>query len=157
MPVAAVADADKVSALVVEVEVGLKFAVTPLGRPVADKATLPVNPLRGDTEMVLPLAVPWVMVTVVGEAERLKSGLGFTVSVTEVVCVKLPEVPVIVTVTVPMAAVADALSVRVLVVVAGLILNPAVIPLGKPEVDRVTLPPKPLEGETVMVLPLAVP
>lgn len=84
VPVAAVAEADNVSALVVEVEVGLKFAVTPLGRPEADKAAVPVNPLRGETEMVLPLAVPWVMVTVVGEAERLKSGLGFTVSVTEV-------------------------------------------------------------------------
>jgi len=62
-----------------------------------------------------------------------------------------------VTVTVPMAAVVEAVSVRALVVLAGLVANPAVTPLGKPEADKVTLPLNPLAGETVMVLPPAVP
>ena len=81
---AAVEEAASVSALVVAVEAGLKDAVTPLGRPEADKATAPLNPLRGETVMVLPLAVPCVIVTVVGEADRLKSGFELTVSVREV-------------------------------------------------------------------------
>jgi hypothetical protein len=73
-----------------------------------------------------------------------------------VLFVKLPEVPVMVTVTVPVVAVLLAVSVKVLVVVAGFVLNAAVTPLGKPEADKVTLPLKPFCGVTVIVLvPLA--
>ena len=53
VPVAAVALAVSVKELVVVAEAGLKEAVTPLGRPDADKLTLPVNPFRGATVMVL--------------------------------------------------------------------------------------------------------
>jgi hypothetical protein len=78
--------------------------------------------------------------------------LAVTVRVTVVVAVKLPDVPVIVTVEVPVAAVALAVSVNVLVEVVGFGLNPAVTPLGIPEADNVTLPLKPFDGTTVIVL-----
>jgi hypothetical protein len=49
--------------------------------------------------------------------------------------------------------VAEAVSVMVLVVVAGLGLKVAVTPPGKPDADRLTLPLKPFSGviETVLV------
>jgi hypothetical protein len=48
-----------------------------------------------------------------------------------------------VTVAVPVEAVLLAASVKVLAPVVGLGLNEGVTPLGKPEVDRLTLPLKP--------------
>jgi hypothetical protein len=78
--------------------------------------------------------------------------LAVTVSVTVVVEVKLPDVPVIVTVEVPVAAVALAVSVNVLVEVVGFGTNAAVTPLGIPVADNITLPLKPFDGTTVMVL-----
>ena len=71
VPVAAVAVAVKVSALEVDPGLGLKVAVTPLGKPEADSATLP-EPLDGVTVMVL---VPWPScptVTLLGEEESVK-------------------------------------------------------------------------------------
>lgn len=88
VPVAAELEAVSVSVLVVVAGLGLNPAVTPLGRLEADSVTLPLNPLAGDTVMVLPPAVPCVMVTVPGEADRPKSGGGaaaLTVRVTLVV------------------------------------------------------------------------
>jgi hypothetical protein len=70
---------------------------------------------------------------------------------------KLPDVPVMVTVTVPVVAVLLAVSVNVLVVVAGFALNDAVTPLGKPDADKLTLPLKPFCGVTVTVLVPTVP
>jgi hypothetical protein len=74
------------------------------------------------------------------------------VSVTVVVCVRLPDVPVMVTVANPVAAVLAAESVKTLlpVVLAG--LNDAVTPAGKPLATRVTEPLKPLILATVTVL-----
>jgi hypothetical protein len=74
VPVAAVALAVKVSTLVVVVVVGLKAAVTPLGRPEADRVTLPVNPFSGLTVIVLVPLEPCVIVRLLGEAESVKSG-----------------------------------------------------------------------------------
>ena len=65
---------------------------------------------------------------------------------------RLPEVPVMVTVDVPVAALLLAVSVRLLVVVAEAGLNEAVTPLGRPEADKLMLPKKPFCGVTVMVL-----
>jgi len=93
-----------------------------------------------------------VIVRLLGFAERANVGAGLTVSWTVVVSVRLPEVPVMVTVPVPVAAVALAVRVNVLPVVAGLGLNAAVTPLGKPEAERPTLPVKPFNGEMVIVL-----
>ena len=143
-----------VTVLLVVVLPGLKDAVTPLGRPEADKLTLPLKPFIGLTVMVLVPVPPWVTDTLVGEAESEKFGTAaaFTVSVMVVVWVKLPDVPVMVTVDVPVVAVALAVNVKLLlpVVLAGLKL--AVTPAGNPEADKLTLPLKPLLGFTVMVL-----
>ena len=53
VPVAAVTLAASVNELVVVAEAGLKVAVTPLGKPDADKLTLPLKPFWGATVMVL--------------------------------------------------------------------------------------------------------
>lgn len=61
-----------------------------------------------------------------------------------VVFVRVPEVPVTVTVMVPVVAVLLAASVKVLApVVVGLGLNAVVTPLGRPLADKLTLPLKP--------------
>ncbi|SRR6266700_2719244 len=57
VPIEAVLLAVNVRVLVVFVVLGLMEAVTPLGRPEADKVTLPLKPFCGVTVMVLvPLA-----------------------------------------------------------------------------------------------------
>lgn len=66
--------------------------------------------------------------------------------------VKVPEEPVTVNVTVPTAAVAFEASVNVLTLAVLLGLNDAVTPLGKPDIDKLTLPVKPFSGATVIVL-----
>ena len=72
VPVAAVLLAVSVSLLVLAVLAGLNDAVTPLGRPDADKLTLLLKPFCGVTVMVLaPLAPRWI-VKLVGDAERVK-------------------------------------------------------------------------------------
>lgn len=71
-PVVAVLLAVSVSVLVPEVLVGLNEATTPAGKPDADKLTLALNPLRALTVMVLVPLVPWMMVKLLGEAERVK-------------------------------------------------------------------------------------
>jgi len=78
------------------------------------------------------------------------------VSEIEVVLVKLPEFPVMVTGKVPVVAVLLAVNVKVLdpAVLAG--LKEAVTPLGKLDADKLTLPLKPFCGVTVtFVAPLA--
>jgi hypothetical protein len=147
-----------VNVLVLVVLVGLNVAVTPLGRPEAEKLTLPLKPFCGVTVMVLVPLVPWVSAKLLGDAESVKlgTGSGFTVRETVVEFVKVPEVPVMVTVTVPVVAVLLAVSVNVLVVVVLVGLKEGVTPLGRPEADKLTLPLKPFWGVTVMVLvPLA--
>src|SRR5580704_13928706 len=92
------------------------------------------------------------------DAESVKLGAAVTVSETDVLAVKLPEVPVIVTGTLfPVVAVLLALSVRVLKPVAGFGLNDAVTPLGSPDAENVTLALKPFCGVTVIVLEPDVP
>ena len=59
------------------------------------------------------------------------------------VCVKLPDVPVMVTVTVPAVAVLLAESVNVLVVEVLLGLKDAITPPGRPDADKLTLALKP--------------
>jgi hypothetical protein len=93
----------------------------------------------------------------VGESEIVKSACAaeFTVSVTVVECDKVPLVPVMVTVAVPLAAFALAVKVRKLVEVVGFVPKAAVTPEGKPDADRLTLPVKPPEGVTeIVVFPL---
>jgi hypothetical protein len=63
-----------VTVLVPVVLDGLKDAVTPLGRPDADKLTLLLKPFDGLTVTVLLAFEPWGTVRLPGDAERLKSG-----------------------------------------------------------------------------------
>jgi len=76
VPVVAVLLAVKVSVLLLAVLllavlVGLNEAVTPLGRPDADKLTLPLKPFCGVTVMVLVPVVPCAIVKLFGDAERV--------------------------------------------------------------------------------------
>src|SRR5438034_6140098 len=71
VPVVAVALAVSVTVLDTVAGLGLKAAVTPVGRPEADSWTLPVKPFSGETEIVLELVMPWVTVRLFGEAERV--------------------------------------------------------------------------------------
>ena len=157
VPVVAVLLAVSVSVLLLAVPllgvlVGLNEAVTPLGRPEADKLTLLLKPFCGLTVMLLVLVVPCDIVMLLGDAEREKFGGAFTVRETVVLLVKLPDVPVTVTVTVPVVAVLLAVSVKVLVLAVLVGLNEAVTPLGRPEADKLTLLLKPFSGVTVIVL-----
>jgi hypothetical protein len=74
VPVAAVALAVKVSVLVVVAGLGLKPAVTPLGKPEAERVTLPLKPFCGVMVIVLVPLLPCVMVTLFGLAESVKFG-----------------------------------------------------------------------------------
>ena len=71
VPVAAVVLAVRVNVLVVIVLVGLKDAVTPLGRPDADKLTLPLKPFCGVVVIVLEPLAPCITVKMLGEADRV--------------------------------------------------------------------------------------
>jgi hypothetical protein len=71
VPVVAVLLAASVNVLVVVVELGLNDAVTPLGKPDADKLTLPLKPFCGVTLIVLVPLVPCVMLRLVGDAEKV--------------------------------------------------------------------------------------
>src|SRR2546427_372162 len=90
-PVAAVLLAVSVNVLVLTVLLGLNDAVTPLGRPDADKLTLPLKPFCGVTVMVLAPPAPWVMLRLLGDAERVKLGGGVTVKERVVPCDKPPS------------------------------------------------------------------
>ena len=91
-----------------------------------------------------------------GDAERVNVGAAITVRVMGVALVRLPDVPEIESVTVPVEAVGTADSVRVLELVALAGLNVAVTPVSRPEAAMVTRPEKPFCGVTVIVLvPLA--
>jgi hypothetical protein len=153
-PTVAVLEAVKVTVLVPAVEAGLNAAVTPVGRPLALKATLLANPPTEVTVITLLAVAPWLTATLVGLAASEKSattGL-LTVSPIVAVCTIVPLAPVTVKVVVPTVAVLAAVSVRVLVpvVVAG--LNTALTPVGKPLAANDTLPVKPPTGVIVMVV-----
>src|SRR5437879_6015271 len=71
VPVVAMLPADSVNVLVLAVLLGLNDAVTPLGRPDADKLTLPLKPFCGVTVMVLAPFVPWTTLRLLGEVENV--------------------------------------------------------------------------------------
>ena len=71
VPVVAALLAVSVNVLVAVAGFGLKDAVTPLGRPDADKLTLPLKPFCGVTVIVLVPLAPCAMVKLFGDAERV--------------------------------------------------------------------------------------
>jgi hypothetical protein len=153
VPTVAVLLAASVSALVAAVGLVAKVAVTPLGRPEAASVTLPVNPFKSVTVMVLAAVRPWAIDTAGAEGASEKPGAGLALTVTAMVvdAVRVPEVPVIVTVAVPIVAVALAVNVSTLAAVVGFVPYATVTPLGKPDATSVTLPVNPPASVTVMV------
>jgi hypothetical protein len=71
VPVVAVLLTVNVRVLVVVVVPGLNAAVTPLGRPEAERVTLLLKPLCGVTVMVLVPFAPWTTLRLLGEAARV--------------------------------------------------------------------------------------
>jgi len=73
----------------------LNDVVTPLGTPVAENLTLPVKPLTGRTVMAVFVCEDTGMLTLVGDADMVKSGeAAVTVKVTVVECIIPPPEPV---------------------------------------------------------------
>ena len=72
VPVAAVGFAVRVSELAVVVLLGMNEAVTPLGRPEADKLIVPLKPPCSATVTVLAALEPCGTVNPVGAAEMVK-------------------------------------------------------------------------------------
>src|SRR5437016_12503711 len=69
------------------IEVGLKLAVTPEGRPEADSEIAELKPPLTEVEIVLLPELPWVTDKLVGEALRLKLGVAVAVMVSAMVTV----------------------------------------------------------------------
>ena len=74
----------------------LKDAVTPVGRPEAARATVPVKPFCAVTVIVLAPVPPCATATLAGAAARVNDGVPLTVSLTVAVSLRLPDVPVMV-------------------------------------------------------------
>ena len=96
--------------------------------------------------MVLPVSKPPFTISCVAPP------VAFTVRLIVVLCVSVPEVPVTVTVAVPVVAVELAVNVKTLLPVVGFVPKAAVTPAGRPEADSDTLPVNPPEGVSVIVL-----
>jgi hypothetical protein len=130
--------------------VGVRVQDRPVaGETAAVRLTTPANPLTAVTVIVEVPAVPTVVVTVVGLAAIVKS---WTTKDTVAVWVRLPLVPV--TVTVYVCAVAEEHeSVEVWLaprtMLAGVRVH--VRPVGETEDVRATVPVNPLTGATVIV------
>ncbi len=74
VPVAAEAPAVSVRVLLVLVGLGLNAAVTPLGRPEAERVTLPLKPFCAVTVILLVPLLPCAMLKLLGVAESVKLG-----------------------------------------------------------------------------------
>jgi hypothetical protein len=141
------------------IEVGLKLAVTPAGRPEADNEIAELNPPLTVVEIVLLPDAPWTTDKLVGEALSVKLGVAVAVIVREMVvlCAVPPPLAFTVTVVVPVVAVLLALKVRVELPLPGAAievgLKLAVTPEGKPEAESETaeLNPPLMVVETVDV------
>jgi hypothetical protein len=163
VPVGAVLDTVRVKSDVPEpvTEVGLKLPVTPVGIPVADKATGELNPPESVTVTTANPLWPRSREPAVGDTETVKEPVAVAVTVSDivVVCVIPPPVPVTVMVYVP-GVVVDA-TVKVAVddpepgaaIDAGLKLT--VTPVGAPVAVSAMAELNPPETKVVIVeLPL---
>ena len=153
VPGVAVLLAVRVSILDPVVGLGPNAALTPLGSPDAANVTLPANPPASVTVMVSVVADPRVTDSVAADAASVKLGVVVLLTVSEILelAVSAPDVPVIVRLEVPEAAVLPAVRVRTLEPVVGLVPNDAVTPVGSPDTASVTLPVNPPAPCTVTV------
>ena len=142
-------EAVSVSVLAVVALDGLNDAVTPPGKPAAVKATAPLNPPEPVTPMGIETAPPGTIFALETVDDRVKpcGAAATTVNAMYAFAVRLPDVPVKVTVDVPAAA--DPL--------AAIVTTPpapgvAVTPVGNPPIATDTVPAKPFCGVTVIVL-----
>ena len=74
VPVVAVPLAVNVKVLLLEVDVGLNDAVTPLGEPLAEKLTFPVKPFSSKMLTVVVTLLPCTTVKLPGDADSAKLG-----------------------------------------------------------------------------------
>ena len=96
------------------------------------------------------------MLRLPGDAETVNVPVGLTARFKLVWFVMVPDEPVTVIVNVPTAAAALVVSVNVLALSVLLGLNDALTPLGRPEIDKLTVPVNPFSGVTVIAaVPLA--
>ena len=153
VPTVAVLLAVSVSTLDPVVGLVPNTAPTPLGSPDAANVTLPENPPASITVTVSVVADPCVTDSVAADAASVKLGVcvGLIVRETLELAVSAPDVPAIVSVEVPAAAVLLAVRVSMLELVVGLVPNEAVTPAGSPDTASVTLPANPPEPLTVTV------
>jgi hypothetical protein len=136
VPNAAVLATEKVTTVLSAVAAA-KLAVTPEGKPEADNATVPSNPYRAKIAMADVRLAPGVMLTLPGIAARVKPGV-VMVSAMVTLADTLPDVPVIVTVDVPAAAVFAVEKVTTLLPAVA-VLKLAVTPVGKPVAASATV------------------
>lgn len=153
VPAVAVLLAVRVNILDPVVGLGVNTALTPLGSPDAASVTLPANPPMSVTVMVPVVAAPRVTDSVAADAASVKLGVVVLLIVSEMLelAVSAPDVPVIVRLEVPAAAVLPAVRVSTLEPVVGLVPNDAVTPVGSPDTASVTLPENPPAPCTVTV------
>jgi hypothetical protein len=128
-----------------------KVAVTPAGRPLTQRLTVPLNPFCPLTVTVLLPLPPGLRPMLAGDAASVKLGGPTTVIMIAAWLTVVAELPITVTVLVPSIAFAAALNVSV-VRVDDAALNDAVMPVGKPLTEKATVPLNPLCGTTVIVL-----
>jgi hypothetical protein len=157
VPVAAVLAAENFTWLEPLVGFVANTAVTPLGRPLAARVTLPLNPFAGVTVMVSATLLPCVTEREAVVGAIVKLGVTLTVRLMMVDAVSAPDFPVMVMVFVPVAAELPAVNVTTLEPVAGFGANAAVTPLGRPLAARVTEPLNPFAPLIVIVSAVLLP
>lgn len=160
VPVAAVLPAVSVSVELpgAPTDAGLKLAVTPEGRPEADKETAELKPPRAEIETEVVPEVPWVTDSLEGERLKVKSGGCTAVTVTETIVVWVTPPPAAVTVMLNVPAAATLLAEMVstelplpgAAIEVGLKL--AVTPEGSPEADSEIAELNPPVGVREMVV-----
>lgn len=124
-------------------ELALKDGITPLGSPDTLSKIGLLKPFCGVRVRVAVPVAPCAILSAEGESDNVKEGGLVTLSAIEVLALKVPDVPVMVTVALPAAAELLAAKVTVLVLVAVAGLKLAVTPEGSPEAASFTDPVNP--------------
>jgi hypothetical protein len=156
-PAAAEADTESVKMQLVEDGPVPNDPVTPVGNPETVTVTALLNPFCEINVIVLVPVAPPETLSEVGEADKLNDGGCVMVSVTVVLLVSKPEVPVMVTVALAAAAALVAVKVATLVRVDDMAPKLAVTPAGSPEAASETAALNPFRAATAMELVPLVP